>query len=189
MDKVNNNRKYISDSALIALIVAAVLVFMAGVMIVSTVNRKIYLEEEDRKSHEQFSLATLEVTSTTEVLSNTETPQVSFETVEGADHYVLMLYYVNTNGLCWYAEVDENNLEEGADIGMYLGLPVSDRPSKRYQLWVFAIDGDVDTDQWINSDPEYTYRRPCWQLILDDPEISDHVLTYGYTEWRVENNG
>ncbi|MBR6483976.1 MAG: hypothetical protein IKT14_03060 [Clostridiales bacterium] len=37
------------------------------------------------------------------------------------------------------------------------------------------------------KDPEYCYPRPCDCFILDGPDISDHLLAYGYTTWTVED--
>ena len=118
-------------------------------------------------------------------------PQLTFDKVEGAEYYVIyMVDETAGNWVHWYAEVTDNELEEGANPGQYVGpYPPKGSGDHYYYIYVYALEGKPD----IRYNGEYpvfdkTWFRAdlLWASFLNvkdrsnDPTIYGNVLAYGY---------
>ena len=113
-----------------------------------------------------------------------QSPAVSWEAVEGANYYAVMLFDVDANWLHLFAtDITDTELPQGAytDTGIYVGpYPPKSAGTHTYRLAVFAIkEQPNDTIGKLNSKESYAGLVNHLNQVGNN---SDNILAYGYME-------
>lgn len=113
-----------------------------------------------------------------------QSPAVSWEAVEGANYYAVMLFDVDANWLhLFVTDITDTELSQGAytDTGIYVGpYPPKSAGTHTYRIAVFAIkEQPNDTIGKLNSKESYAGLVNHLNQVGNN---SDNILAYGYVE-------
>lgn len=113
-----------------------------------------------------------------------QSPAASWEAVEGANYYAVMLFDVDANWLHFFvADITDTALSQGAytDTGIYVGpYPPKSAGTHTYRIAVFAIkEQPNDTIGKLNSKQSYAGLVSHLNQVGGN---SDNILAYGYVE-------
>ena len=121
-----------------------------------------------------------------------QSPQLSFDKVEGASYYVIYMVDESANNwVHWYAEVSEPESDHGSNIGKYIGpYPPEGSGDHTYAVYVYALadkpgvkyDGEYPefNEPWLGADSLWSHLN-----IKDShkrPILYGNVISYGYIE-------
>ncbi len=190
-------RSHLFSSIFLLVIFGLIGVF--GIACADSITRYIYRSRysaHDKWDDDFYNRATMQISSDDltdgEWSSETETrsPQLSFEEVEGAAYYII--YMVDETDGCrvaWY--VDKTNDPDhpaGSDEGFFRGITSHPSTPHRYSITVYALADEpdhetpiIDTSRDSSFAPMYLYYEIL--NVTDrshNPPIYGNVLGYGY---------
>lgn len=113
-----------------------------------------------------------------------QSPAVSWESVEGANYYAVMMFDVDANWLHFMVtDITDTELAQGAytDSGTYVGpYPPKSAGTHTYRIAVFAIR-EQPNDTIAKSDSRQSYAGLVNHLNQVGGN-SDNIIAYGYVE-------
>ena len=119
-----------------------------------------------------------------------QSPQISFDEVAGASYYVIyMVDESENNYVHWYAEVTQNELEQGANPGQYIGpYPTGDSDNHTYTVFVYALadkPAGYFTSEYPEFDEPWFAGDVLWTVlnvkdVAVNPPLYGNVIAYGY---------
>ena len=126
----------------------------------------------------------------TSVGGNNETPQLTFDKVNGADSYVIIM--VDESARNWFhwraTNVKQNELKQGEELSeetsKYHGpYPPAGSGDHKYVVYVFALKGNPDTWYLGDFDEAGTEITKKYEMSLDvSSGERGNVLAYGFVE-------